>query len=208
MVCVEDGPNDSERYNETSLKIFHLLKQPTQDNDSLPKLVQQVVKANNLGKKFLYRLATRTYGLLNGFEPWETVIEREHEDVEGLGVLGDALLRSGIVNLKNDSVANSTPKSNVYEWAQSYITRWHGQIEKWKPQLVVCGGTFDAVKNALSPKDVRTASTGMQWFADPKLDNCIYLDAPHPSARYPRRMVHTYLMASAQDILKSCRVGR
>jgi len=199
---MKDGPN--EKYYEASLRVIHLLKQPTKENPSLPDLIKEIVRENKLGKKFMYRVAQRSYGLLNNFEPWKQVCKFESK------ALGEALLQSGIVNIRHDLCANTTPQDNLVKWANEHIEHWHGQIKNCKPRLVVCGGTFHAVKQAikqtfkqaLQPQE-QVASTGMKWFIDPVVEGCIYIDAPHPTARYPVAMVYTYIMTSAREILKN-----
>lgn len=194
MSCVKDGPNNEERYREASLKIIHLLKQPTRDSGSLPELVRGIVRDNKLGRKFMYRVAQRSFGLLNNFAPWKKACDQSDE------ALGKALLQSGIVNIVNDQCASSTPKSSLFELAEKYKERWYRQIRNWQPELVVCGGTFDAIIQVLKRKPIK-ASTGMRWFKNSEVEQCIYLDAPHPTARYPVAMVYTYLMVSAREIL-------
>jgi len=195
MIC-EDGPN--EKYYEASLRVIHLLKQPTKENPSLPDLIKEIVRENKLGRKFMYRVAQRSYGLLNDFESWKQVCKFESK------ALGEALLQSGIVNIRHDLCDNTTPQDNLVKWAKEYIERWHGQIKNCKPRLVVCGGTFRTVKQALQQQEqLQVASTGMKWFIDPVVEGCIYIDAPHPTARYPVAMVYTYIMTSAREILEN-----
>lgn len=193
---VADGPND--KYYEASLKVIHLLKQPTKYNPSLPELIRQIVEHDDLGRRFMYRIAQRSYGLLYDFAPWNEVAKQSFQ------ILGEALLKSGIVNIVDDQWASTTPIAKLGEWAKQYRAHWHGRIKECQPDVVVCGGTFDAVKNVLlEQKNTNAASTGMRWFNDPKVDKCIYLDAPHPTARWPVAMVYTYLMVSAKEILRS-----
>lgn len=123
----------------------------------------------------------------------------EKDDV----ALGQALLTSAIVNLADNEFEKSTPVTKVYEWAGGNLDRWHGQIERWKPRAIVCGGTFDAVWGALGEPAWSTASTGMEYFEDPDVPGCVYLEMSHPTARYPVTIAHTYLMTSAREILEA-----
>ena len=193
---VEDGPNDPDKYRDSSLKIVHLLKQPTEDNPSFPKLVQRIVREDRLGRRFMYRLALRSYGLLHAFAPWEKARENHDE------VLGAAFLATAVVNLEKEEIATSTSQDKTDEFARRNLDTWHQQIIDLKPRIVVCGGTFNAAWRALAKPDWCKASTGMEYFRDKQVPcECIYMDAPHPSARYPLAMVHTYLMASARELL-------
>ena len=115
--------------------------------------------------------------------------------------LGSALLMSGIVNLSDNEFSTTTSPDKVEEWAKGNKARWHGQIRKWQPRIVLCGGTFNPVWRALGKPEWDKASTGTEYFLDPSVPGCVYVETPHPSARYPVRMVYTYLMASAGEIL-------
>lgn len=205
MNAVADGPNDQTLWGQACPKVMHLLKQPTKnnlptkENPSLPALIQQLVQQKGIGKKFMYRVALRSYGLLNGFVPWEQAEKATDE------ALGKALLASAIVNLENMKLASDTPKGKVLEFAMDNRERWHGQIRTWKPQVIVCGGTFKPVWQAMQKiqkAPSSRSSTGMRYFSDPSVSGCVYLDAPHPTARYPLAMVYTYLMVSAKEILE------
>ena len=68
-MSVQDGGNSL--YDEAGVKVLHLLKQPTQDNPSMPKLVDWLVENDKLGRKFMYRLALRSYAMQNDFCTYE-----------------------------------------------------------------------------------------------------------------------------------------
>lgn len=69
------------------------------------------------------------------------------------------------------------------------------------PHLVVCGGTLDAAWKALGEPKWGRFNTGMEYFKDPK-SPILYIEMPHPSARYPVKMVHSFLAASTPEILR------
>ncbi|MCK4276923.1 MAG: hypothetical protein KAX78_10445 [Phycisphaerae bacterium] len=192
---VKDGPVDQDRFSKAPLRIVHLLKQATEFNASFTELIERIVRENRLGKKFMYRLALRSYGLLHGFMSF-----RETEKVSDKE-LGESLLQVAIVNLEKIALSRSTSQEDTEKFARDNRERWHGQIQKCRPHLIVCGGTFTAVWRALDKPEWHTASTGMDWFCDREVPSCVYLDMCHPTARYPLGMVHTYLMMSAKETL-------
>ena len=194
-MAVEDGANS--RYDESKVKVLHLLKQPTEDNALMSELVDDIVRAGKLGGKFMYRLALRSYALQNGCLAHQETRKISKQD------LGNALQQSAIVNLENEKLARSTDKKKVFEFAERNENkeRWHGKILKLQPHFVVCGGTFGAVRKALgSPKNQGTTETGMDYFREPGHHDIVYLDMCHPSARYPLAMQHTYLVESAKEL--------
>lgn len=190
---VEDGGNSL--YAESTVKVLHLLKQPTkEDNPSMSRLVDDLVEADNLGRKFMYRLALRSYALQNGFLPYGLAKGASQH------ILGEALRRSAIVNLENAASATSTERNAVKEYAIRNLQRWHRKVLDLRPDFVVCGGAFGAVWQALGRPDSRTVRTGMKCFRDPDCLQAVYLDMCHPTARYPLAMAHTYLVESAKAV--------
>ena len=191
-MAVEDGRNS--RYGEGSVKVLHLLKQPTMDNPSMPKLVDDLTKREKLGWKFMYRLAIRSYALQNGFLSYGEV---KNESKHNLVL---ALQRSAIVNLENNEFSTSTDKEAVLDFAIRNKDRWYGKILELQPDFVVCGGTFDAVWRALDITEGGITQTGMKYFYDPEASGVVYLGMCHPSAHYPLGMKHTFLVESAKEL--------
>ena len=189
---VEDGANS--RYAESTVKVLHLLKQPTEDNPSMSRLVDNLVKDDALGRRFMYRLALRSYALQNGFLPYGEAEAASQQ------VLGEALQHSAIVNLENGAFAKSTERNTVKEFATQNRERWHAKVLELRPNFVVCGGTFNAVWQALCRPHCSTVRTGMEYFRDPDYPEGVYLDMCHPTARYPMAMVHTYLVESVKEL--------
>ncbi len=191
-MAVEDGANS--RYAESTVKVLHLLKQPTEDNPSMSGLVDNLVETDKLGREFMYRLALRSYALQNGLLPYGEAVGASQQ------VLGEALQRSAIVNLENGALARSTEKEAVKEFATQNRERWHAKVLELRPNFVVCGGTFNPVWQALCKPHYSTVRTGMEYFRDPDCPEGVYLDMCHPTARYPLAMVHTYLVESVKEL--------
>jgi len=193
-MAVEDGANS--RYDESKVKVLHLLKQPTEDNASMSELVDDIVRAGKLGGKFMYRLALRSYALQNDCLTYQETRKISKQD------LGVALQRSAIVNLENKEYAKSTPREDLVNSAKRNEKRWHDKITDLRPHFVICGGTFNAVRKALNKPQPDATKTGMKYFREPKHHDhdIVYLDAYHPSARCSVAMVHTYLVESAKEL--------
>ena len=205
MPELRDGPNNVTLYEQSPIRVMHLLKNPTppkpnesKPNESFAGLIQQLVDRANLGSTFMRRLAERSYGLRNGFADWQTT--KGQDDV----TLGRALLATAIVNLAKDVFSSSASPEQVQQWAKQNRAHWHGQVQRWQPDVIVCGGTCDQVWRALNEPQWQRASTGMGYFFDSAPKGAVYLDAPHPSVRWPASMVHTYLMVSAREVLGTC----
>lgn len=192
--AVQDGPIDPKKYAQASVKILHLLKQPTEYNRSLPELFRELM-AKEDWPTLMRRTAERSFCILNGGPSWREVLKARYSGLES------AMLCSAVVNVVNDQFRASTDVDKLYDLAKTQKARWHGQIRKYKPDIVVCGGTFNPAWKALEKPEYYTTSAGMEYFFDPGLVGCIYIEMPHPSVRYPMAMVYTYLAANVSEIL-------
>jgi hypothetical protein len=196
MTAVLDGILDPNLYANSSIKIAHLLKQPTKNEESIPQIVIRLRDENSLGGGLFYRLALRSYGILNGFASYSQC-RREKP-----AILGQALGQSAIINLADDVFSKSTSPEQLHQLAFLNKNKWLNKISQCKPDIVLCSGTFNVVTNILQQNENATCScTGMCWFKFSELD-CIFCDVPHPSVRYPLAMVHTYIMEGVRDIWK------
>ncbi len=191
---VIDGPIDPETYKRASIRVLHLLKQPTQFNESLPRLFLDLITEKNWSM-LMERVAQRTHCLQQNGVPWHDT------PVKGDVALVEALKASAVVNLENAIFKKNTPLDELDKMALDNLPRWHNVILESKPDVVICGGTFDAVWKALGGPDWKKFSTGMQYFTNPDCPTVLYVEMPHPSARYPAAMTHTFLAASTREIL-------
>lgn len=193
-ISVEDGPNSL--YSTASLKVMHLLKQPTNaDPPSIPDAVDYIAKKGRPDSGWAWRVSERSFALLNDCSSYEEVRRASG------AALCRALQSVAIVNLCHDQLARSTPRSSLIPWATSNKARWHGQIVRYRPRLIVCGGTFDAVWQALGRPSRSCTTSGMDFFHDGEVPDCAYLDMSHPGAYFPLPMVLTYLIVGAREIL-------
>ena len=192
---VVDGPIDPGKYMEASLRVLHLLKQPTEYNQSLPRLFLDLI-AEQQWSTLMVRVAQRTYSLQHKGASWYETPDKDKP------ALAEALKASAVVNLDNSRFKKNTPPEELAQMAKDNLPRWRGVILECRPNVVVCGGTFDVVWKALGESKIwDTFSTGMQYFPDPGNPAVLYIQMPHPSAMYPAAMMHTFLAASAPEIL-------
>jgi hypothetical protein len=197
---VNDGPIDKGRWWKAApRKIMHLLKQPTEINESFTALIQEIHAKSEDMPRFFRPIAERSIAIQDLKRSWKSIEGAKPSE------LWEALLTSAIVNLDNAHISLRTPIESLSGMAKGNFDRWHNQICLCKPTVVLCGGNYDAVIEAFPDghKPVHNkATTGMKYFIDPLVDGCIYLEAPHPSCfSIPRRMVHAYLTLSAREIL-------
>jgi hypothetical protein len=202
---VDDGPISKENYwkKENIIKVLHLLKEPTEQNDSIPNLV--INKGLDILSTTLFRVSARRSHCIqnNKYPDWKTIKELEKQ------VLFDALKKSAVVNLskicrfdKERKEPRTTPRRLVFEFAKNYYERWFGKLQECKPNVVICGGTFDAVLKTLKIKDedIKYTSTGMCCF---KTIDALFLDCRHPRLiGLDENIEYTYFAESIADLFE------
>lgn len=192
---VRDGANSLYPSPDTRYRVCHLLKNPTELRGSISSLVDCLVREHNLGRTFLFRVALRSYAVLNKLPTFSDLPLYATSQVE------EALLRSSIVNLsKCDIVPNASPEQ-VRNWARNNRDEWLGQLQDLRPHVILCGGTFRAACEALeATSQVKTSRSGMKYIRLDGVPDATILDVCHPSARYPLAMVHTHLMETCREL--------
>jgi len=197
---VDDGPLSKEYWKEENkIKVLHLLKEPTENKyGSIPDLVEKDGIRIFRSKSKLFRIsAIRSYCIQKNCPQWSEIKVLDKQ------ILLCALKKSAIVNLSQICInAQRTPPGKVFEFAQNNYDRWFGKLEKCKPNIVICGGTFDAVLKPLKIKDedIKYTSTGMRCF---KTIGALFLDCYHPSSyKCKECMEYTYFAESIADLFE------
>lgn len=199
---IDDGPIDPALYGVAITKVLHLLKNPSEDYGpdngfSLPRFFQALI-AEDRGSELMWRLAQRSICIHRGKCTWR---ELGHIPKQEVWI---ALRKSAVVNIANDEFSRSASEELVYQWADAKFDRWHEKLLGLKPDIVICGGTGDAVWGAFENRGNCTchmASTGLEYFQDPVESSIRYVCLPHPLARFPQAMVFTHLSATMKELL-------
>lgn len=191
---VEDGYICKELYEKEVCKIVHLLKEPTEKNESLAQVIKNKVIKNGRIKGSLFKVtARRSYCIQNGFPTWI-----ELEGKEGEFVL--ALEKSAIVNMGPEPGDTSTPPEKLEQLGKQWKERWYDEkLKILRPNIVICAGTFRVVVETLgiAGDPIKTIQTGMQYWVDPELDT-VLLDCWHPSFRGNHAVEYCYFRASCK----------
>lgn len=200
---IEDGVVSREYYDsENEYRVVHLLKEPTRADlgSNLGDIIlNHAITDEGRVKGSLFKVtARRSYCIQNGQPNWKQVQMKELE-------FGKALKRSAIVNLSRKVKGPVSDKIEIGECAKTYLERWYGKMKSLQPNIVICGGTFNPVLNALSEKEINIVQgefdTGMRFFYDTVL-HTVFLDCIHPSAfRIKHCMEYTYFAETSRYLM-------
>jgi type I site-specific restriction endonuclease len=73
-------------------------------------------------------------------------IESHTNEKRGLLLLYEKILSSAIVNLSKKVSPPSTPGNRLSTLAEENFDIWFKQLQEYKPHIVICCGTYGAVK--------------------------------------------------------------
>lgn len=153
---IYDGPMDPEAYLEnSSYKIMWLMKEPYEEGEregdwSLPEFYQEDYPG--FLQKIIFGKSGRTWqpvvyashGILNDFQIWDDMPDISKDDTM-VNVLG----KIAWVNIQKlpSLTGTNTDFNNIYEAYTKNKNLLHKQIELLNPDVIICGNTFQVVKD-------------------------------------------------------------
>jgi hypothetical protein len=144
---IKDGIIDSDRWRSADIKILFLLKEAYHDGGSTWDLRKHVRENDLRGKPALRNLVCWSYAIHNikrGHLPGlPSLPQRKSEYHAGL----EALRSSAIVNIKKSGGQSSSSAGDIQLYARLDKRCIQRQIKLINPNLVVCGHTWDFVKD-------------------------------------------------------------
>jgi hypothetical protein len=175
LTIVPDGAVLKSAYDKTRVRVLHILREPTL-SDGLGQELLGVIRPDGTVKWRIWKVtARRSYAIQQGLPKWRSLDGQR---------FGDALRTSAVVNL-NDTISRAQEgrwTTNMQELCAFAQYRWPNRLKKIKslrPDLIVCGGTWDLTKDLLqgSGEKVHEHEGYFIWNGTP----CVY--AYHPSFR-------------------------
>ena len=188
---VDDGAVCPDLYQKEVLKIAHLLKEPTEKNESLAKVIEDSVIKDGKVKGSLFKVtARRSYCIQNGLPAWMELKGHESKYI-------DALRRSAIVNMGPEPGGYSTESERLEKLCKQWKIRWYDKkLNALSPKVVICGGTFCVAEKVLKYKGIELM-TGMKYFEDSEL-GAVFLGCYHPSFRGNHAIEYCYFRESCK----------
>ena len=144
-------------------------------------------------KKVIYA----TYGIINDFIEYSNM-DYITDDPEMVKCLNHIAVIN-VNKMPGDSTSDNAVIASEYKRFKLLL---HRQLEKYDPQIIIFGGTFQHFQNDLEIKDEEISN-----YKDNKKPRYIvkngklYVDAYHPAVR-PSTMIEDYYIQSIIDIVK------
>jgi hypothetical protein len=198
---LEDGAIYPELYQHAEIRIVHLLKQGVSEQNpqgytSLTKMMRDGHEKDPDRLERMWKLcARRSYCILNGFPPWKDVKDLSIKDK-----LWPAFENNAVVNLIKKTGDIRTGDDALLEGAAKWSEKVRKQLEELAPQVVFCGGTFEALlkTQSINNEQVWISDSGMRYM---HLHKTFYMGAYHPSHQANDAMEYTWFRVCAEEIL-------
>lgn len=192
---VKGGVVNEECYKNSNIKILVLLKEV---NDSKKKENWTLVEHINdqIAKHKFYptwrQVGIWSYGIQYGFPRFNEIGSSSEIDKN----IAIGLTKIAATNLKKSGGSGSSIFEEIMVFAQNQKDLWVKEIELMKPDLVICGGTFEIVQ-AILGFSYQTCDSGANYG---KELNTTFLDFYHPTYRVSPRMLYAYLKESMMSL--------
>lgn len=193
---VEDGIVCMENWGTAKRKVLFLLKEPNGYegecgalNDLLRKAAAPKSTSKMWNRPTFHNVGSCAYGLLN--YSGEVPDYDEANRARKTAVLGCAY-----INIKKSSGgARATKEVEVH--AAKYANLLKRQVTIIDPDIVVCGGTYNMLKEHVYPGMSRVSSRIHEF------ENRIFINAFHPGCRANRKLVYDQVLSSFHQYMGS-----
>ena len=183
-----DGPlNEEEYYYSRPYRILWLMKEAYGEPISYPKFYQ------NEYSKFYKELIMGprpsswvpvvyiTYSIFNNFKTWEQM-EYIENDPEMVKILSKVAWIN--INKLPSLTGSHSPYLNIKIASEKYNEILQEQIKLLKPNIVICGNTFEFLKKDLGfPKECKYNSEEL-FVPHYNINNTLYIDPYHPGCTH------------------------
>ncbi len=105
-----------------------------------------------------------------------------------------------VVNLKKISGKSTSSYEEIYQFGMKDKILIEEEISIIKPEIIVCGGTFDIFSNLFELNNIEISH---RVYKSSKFNEALIIDSVHPSQRTRRELVYYTLGACYQNALKS-----
>jgi len=179
---IPDGIVDLEKYNNSPIKLLWILKEVNSENDTdewdLRDALKDLKTKDGMKKgwkKTYLPVIYTSYGIIHNIK-WD-----DSDSIYKNPDMVDTLKEIAVVNVKKfpgKSVANLEQLQKSYKQQKEILKE---QIEVYKPDIIVCGGTFDIIKNDIIKGENDLQVIKEEPFSAYKQNKRIIIDAYHPA---------------------------
>jgi len=190
---ITDGVVNEQEYYNSGIKILWILKEAyDKDNDgdctwSLSKKIgtDDFLKVVGGAKTTWYPIIYATYGILNGFMPYDDM-----DDIEKLPDMAHVLRKTAFMNVQKFPAGTTTNNRDIEKASKEHKEILLEQIATYKPDIIIGGNTISYFIEALGLNDTHKGyDENDYWFKD----NQLFIDAGHPSQRVSKEDKENYV---------------
>jgi hypothetical protein len=182
VIPIIDGVVDFEHYFGCKNRIMWVLKEPNSEGevepwsmrDTLRKLKDESGIKKGWEKTFS-SIVYVTYGIIND-QNWSSIpYVYDNPDIV------DILKSIAYINIKKDPGGSKSNYSELMESAQLYKEIIFKQLDLIRPEIIICGGTFDFLDSISVGSTFKNFNQGpLKAYSN---GNQLIIDAYHPGAR-------------------------
>ncbi|MGI4843827.1 MAG: hypothetical protein ACRYF7_10990 [Janthinobacterium lividum] len=169
---VEDGIIDLIKWERTETQVLFILRETNGYRNSMAALIHKACTTHLSSKLWdrptFHNVGRWAYGLLHATEAGFPSFEAAHKNRK------TSLLACAFINLKKTTGGPRATEAVEHATARDAIFL-REQIELINPQVVVCGGTYKAIKQHLYP-DIRRVAPRVH-----EAGGRLFINANHPS---------------------------
>ncbi|ADQ03903.1 hypothetical protein Calow_0304 [Caldicellulosiruptor owensensis OL] len=196
---ISGGVLDENRFKSSKNKMLVILKEVNDPNSAynwtLPGLLNDIKQ----GKIFF----DKRFRLWKNVCRWALVTENinlNYQDIDE-SKLKEALNMFAVINLKKEAGSGSSNYDDIFNHAEKYKNEWLEEIKIINPHLIVCGGTFDIIREVLKINNIMTCDSGAKYFLK---DERVFLKFPHPAYQVSDKMLFAYFKETINALKKQC----
>lgn len=176
-----DGVFDESKFKSSRVKILFLLKEVNndgirQDRWDLRKIIKE---RPELCKTSTWLYAGKIYYILNNkFPPYDQIESLQDRDIV------QSVNSIASINLSKKAGTGNADDTRIIKEATENFGLWKSQIDIIKPDIVICGGTFEIIQRLfiknkiIQEKEIKKTVNGMNHFY---YKNMLFIDFVHPS---------------------------
>lgn len=143
-----------------------------------------------------HHVAKWTYGLLNTDETCVAPFCDINWDMR------NAMLRKiAVVNVKKVNGASTSENEDLEQYVKNNEDALRKEIVHVKPKIIICGGTFNFLKDIFGMQISRSCDNLYYWMDLGMGEKVLVLDYYHPAARYPEILSYYGLVNIYQQAL-------
>lgn len=199
---IPGGVMNEEDYLSSNIKMMMLMKEVNDSeqkyNWTLPELLTRIYNRNNDKAPFY-----RTWKNVSRWAICAQTPQISFEEISEAN-LYEGLKLFATTNLKKSCGTGQSDYNDIFEHARMNRVEWTSEIEILDPELIVCAGTFDIVKEIMGMQDQsRVCKSGAHYFV-----NCgrIYLDFVHPAYQVSDKLMFAYFKETFRSLLEEIKL--